>query len=122
VTCRNTNSVQHLIFCTGKIFYELWTERKKRNLETNVALIRIEVHTFCFLCFHSIVECLFFMTKLQSNLQELVPFPWGELRSVLDSYHMNNIQTMTWCQEEPENMGAWHYVDSRFRNLLGIQV
>jgi hypothetical protein len=101
----------------------LWTERKKRNLETSVALIRIEVHTFCIL--HFLFESsvfIFHITKLQSDLQELVPFPWGELRSVLDSYHMNNIQTMTWCQEEPENMGAWHYVDSRFRNLLGIQV
>jgi len=90
-----TDNVQHLVFCTGKIFYELWTERKKRNLETSVALIRIE---------------------------ELAPFPWAELRAVLDNYNMNNIQSMTWCQEEPENMGAWAYLDSRFRNLLGIQL
>jgi 2-oxoglutarate dehydrogenase complex dehydrogenase (E1) component-like enzyme len=56
------------------------------------------------------------------NVQELAPFPWAELRAVLDNYNMNNIQSMTWCQEEPENMGAWAYLDSRFRNLLGIQL
>ena len=25
---------------------------------------------------------------------------------------------MIWCQEEPENMGAWHFVDRRLENAM----
>lgn len=37
----NSDAVKRLIFCTGKIYYELLEEREKRNL-TNVAIVRVE--------------------------------------------------------------------------------
>lgn len=34
--------VKRVIFCTGKIYYELARERKNRELDDTVAVIRIE--------------------------------------------------------------------------------
>lgn len=44
--------VKRLIFCTGKVYYELTKERKSKGMEANVAIARIEqvqTHTVCFL-------------------------------------------------------------------------
>lgn len=34
--------VKRVIFCTGKVYYELAKERKKQKLEKDVAIIRLE--------------------------------------------------------------------------------
>lgn len=34
--------VKRVIFCTGKIFYELTRERKNRGMDDDVAVLRIE--------------------------------------------------------------------------------
>lgn len=44
------------------------------------------------------------------RLEELYPFPEQELILVLKK-HIN--AEVIWCQEEPENMGAWFFVDRR---------
>ena len=38
----NPQQVKRVIFCTGKVYYELARERKVLNLEGEVALIRLE--------------------------------------------------------------------------------
>lgn len=46
--------VKRIIFCTGKVYYELTKERKRRGMEANVAIARIEqVHTHA----HSLMLC-----------------------------------------------------------------
>lgn len=35
-------NVKRVIFCTGKVYYELAKERKQHNLESHVAIIRLE--------------------------------------------------------------------------------
>jgi 2-oxoglutarate dehydrogenase E1 component len=50
------------------------------------------------------------------RLEQVYPFPANSLRSVLS--HYPNAQ-LVWCQEEPENMGAWTFVDRRLEKLLG---
>jgi 2-oxoglutarate dehydrogenase E1 component len=49
------------------------------------------------------------------RVEQLYPFPVLSLPPVLAQYR--NAQVV-WCQEEPENMGAWTFVDRRIENLL----
>ena len=44
------------------------------------------------------------------RLEQLYPFPENTLARVLAPYRNAEL---VWCQEEPENMGAWSFVDRR---------
>ena len=89
------NKVNRIIFCSGKIYYDLEEYRETTSdihLDSS-ALIRIE---------------------------ELYPFPTEQIREILQSY--NSDAEMMYVQEEPENMGAWHYIDDAFRDELSISL
>jgi 2-oxoglutarate dehydrogenase E1 component len=45
------------------------------------------------------------------RLEQLYPFPQDELLAVLERYP--NAKDLVWLQEEPENMGAWNFVEHR---------
>ncbi|MCE2922089.1 MAG: 2-oxoglutarate dehydrogenase E1 component [Roseomonas sp.] len=49
------------------------------------------------------------------RLEQLYPFPRISLPRVLAQY--GNAEVV-WCQEEPENMGAWNFVDRRIESVL----
>ncbi|MBV8538052.1 MAG: 2-oxoglutarate dehydrogenase E1 component [Alphaproteobacteria bacterium] len=49
------------------------------------------------------------------RLEQLYPFPADALRAMLQRYPKAEF---VWCQEEPENMGAWEFVDRRMRRLF----
>ncbi len=72
--------VTRIIFCTGKIYYEL-LERKELDKSNEIAIVRIE---------------------------QLYPFPFIQVRNILSKY--KNADEYIWVQEEPENMGAWSYL------------
>ncbi len=80
--------VKHIILCSGKVYYELLTERrvKKRN---DVAIVRIE---------------------------QLYPFPGPELQAMLKCYTETN--ELVWVQEEPKNQGAWDFIKPRIPAML----
>ena len=44
--------------------------------------------------------------------EQLYPFPGDRMREILASYP--NARDVVWLQEEPDNMGPWHYVEARF--------
>ncbi|HEY4410180.1 MAG TPA: multifunctional oxoglutarate decarboxylase/oxoglutarate dehydrogenase thiamine pyrophosphate-binding subunit/dihydrolipoyllysine-residue succinyltransferase subunit [Acidimicrobiia bacterium] len=50
------------------------------------------------------------------RLEQLYPFPGADLADVLESYPETEL---VWAQEEPENMGAWVFVDDHLRRVLG---
>ena len=50
------------------------------------------------------------------RVEQLYPFPVNTLPKILAPYRQAQI---VWCQEEPENMGAWNYLDRRLERLLG---
>lgn len=77
-----------LILCTGRVYYDLLKEREKRK-QFQTALIRIE---------------------------QLYPFPKDSLTAVLQSY--KKVQTVRFVQEEPENTGAWHYLEPLLHPLV----
>ncbi|MCH8557202.1 MAG: multifunctional oxoglutarate decarboxylase/oxoglutarate dehydrogenase thiamine pyrophosphate-binding subunit/dihydrolipoyllysine-residue succinyltransferase subunit, partial [Balneolia bacterium] len=76
--------VRKVVFCSGKVFYDLYTKRKEDEIN-DVALVRIE---------------------------QYYPFPDSDVRAQLAQYP--NAKEVVWCQEEPRNMGAWTYIRSRF--------
>jgi 2-oxoglutarate dehydrogenase E1 component len=80
--------ISRVILCSGKVFYDLVETRRKENLQ-HVAIIRIE---------------------------QLYPFPFDEFLAELA--HYPNMKELIWCQEEPENQGAWHQIKHRFLSLL----
>ena len=54
------------------------------------------------------------------RIEQLYPFPFNTLAKELGPY--KNAE-FVWCQEEPENMGAWHFVDRKIERVLnGIDV
>ncbi|MBV9117280.1 MAG: 2-oxoglutarate dehydrogenase E1 component, partial [Acetobacteraceae bacterium] len=50
------------------------------------------------------------------RLEQLYPFPEKTLGRLLAPYRNAEV---VWCQEEPENMGAWGFVDRRIEKVLG---
>ena len=54
------------------------------------------------------------------RIEQLYPFPFNALAKVLQRYRNAEI---VWCQEEPQNMGAWNFVDRRIEQVLaGLDV
>ncbi len=49
------------------------------------------------------------------RLEQIYPFPENTLARVLAPYVNADV---VWCQEEPENMGAWSFVDRRIEKVL----
>jgi 2-oxoglutarate dehydrogenase E1 component len=49
------------------------------------------------------------------RLEQLYPMPEKTLARELGAYRNAEL---VWCQEEPENMGAWNYVDRRLEKVL----
>ncbi len=82
------NLVQRLIICSGKVYYELLETRRSRGL-TDTAIIRLE---------------------------QLYPFPKDDFHSIIG--HYPNVEEYIWCQEEPQNQGAWDQIKHHFHDLL----
>ena len=72
--------VRRVIFCSGKVYFDL-LERRRAERRTDIAIIRIE---------------------------QLNPFPREALERELLRYPL--VKDIIWCQEEPENQGAWRYM------------
>lgn len=82
-------SVTRLLLCTGKVYYELRAQRERLG-KKDTAILRVE---------------------------QLYPLPEELLTDALAPYADGT--PVCWVQEEPENMGAWPYLRSRFEGDLG---
>ncbi|MES2677689.1 MAG: 2-oxoglutarate dehydrogenase E1 component [Pseudomonadota bacterium] len=49
------------------------------------------------------------------RVEQIYPFPANELKAVLKKYKNAEI---VWCQEEPKNMGSWHFVNELLEEVL----
>ena len=87
-TVVTAKSVKRVVLCTGKVYYDLWQAREDKKIK-DVALVRVE---------------------------QLYPFPAAELQAELAKY--NAATEVVWCQEEPQNMGAWTFADRRIESVL----
>ena len=89
------NSVKRLIFCTGKVAIDLETEMDERGPDD-------------FAWLHII------------RMEQLYPFPEEEVIDAIRRF--NNVQEVVWVQEEPQNMGAWTYMEPRLRAATNEQL
>lgn len=79
--------ISKVIFCQGKIYYELLEEKQKLKNE-KIAIIRIE---------------------------QLYPLPRKKMLELIKKY--KSASTWLWVQEEPFNMGAWPYIHLEFNDV-----
>ena len=72
--------VKRVVACSGKVYYDLVEDARKRGAE-DVAIVRVE---------------------------QLYPFPREALAAELKRY--SGARDVVWCQEEPQNQGAWYQI------------
>ena len=53
------------------------------------------------------------------RIEQLYPFPFKSLGRTLQRYRNAEI---VWCQEEPQNMGAWTFIEPRLRKMFGREM
>lgn len=82
------SDVQRVVLCSGKVYFDLLEQRRK-NQQSNVAIIRIE---------------------------QLYPFPHDEMTAIAEKY--SHVQDWVWCQEEPQNQGAWYSSKHHFDDAI----
>jgi 2-oxoglutarate dehydrogenase E1 component len=80
--------VTRVVFCSGKVYFDLLDSRRSDGIH-NVAVVRVE---------------------------QLYPFPAEEYAAVLRKY--SNAREIVWCQEEPQNQGAWYQIRHRLQERL----
>jgi 2-oxoglutarate dehydrogenase E1 component len=82
-------SPERLILCSGKVYYDLADHRAKHAI-TDTAIVRLE---------------------------QLYPLHRNRLAEIADTY--GHQARLIWCQEEPENMGAWRWIAPQLEEIFG---
>jgi len=80
ITLRPDAEISRVIVCSGKVYYDLVKTRTEKK-HHDVAIIRVE---------------------------QLYPFPHKAFAAELKKYP--NATDIVWCQDEPQNQGAWFFV------------
>ncbi|MBV1905759.1 MAG: 2-oxoglutarate dehydrogenase E1 component [Pseudomonadales bacterium] len=83
-----STSVERLILCSGKVYYDLLEQRRKDG-RGDIAIVRLE---------------------------QIYPFPEPEFAAAVKQYP--NLVEVVWCQEEPLNQGAWYASQHHMRRVL----
>ncbi len=84
--------VKRVVICSGKVFYDLQTAREASGVDA-IAVVRLE---------------------------QFYPFPGAKLKEIFATY--DNVSEIVFTQEEPQNMGAWSFVEPRLREILPANV
>ncbi|MEJ2602184.1 MAG: 2-oxoglutarate dehydrogenase E1 component [Gammaproteobacteria bacterium] len=79
---------KRVVFCSGKVYFDLLQARREHEIE-DVAIVRIE---------------------------QLYPFPIEHYAEILQNYPA--AENIVWCQEEPQNQGAWYQIRHRLQEPL----
>src|SRR5437588_9181005 len=86
------NKMKRVILCSGKIYYDLINYRAEKKID-NAAIIRME---------------------------QLYPLHETKLKSMIKAFP--ETIGIVWCQEEPENMGGWSFIEPRLRKLFEREI
>ncbi|MFD0710327.1 2-oxoglutarate dehydrogenase E1 component [Paenibacillus sp. GCM10027626] len=81
--------VERLVFCSGKIGVDLAAAMEPQGEQEERDWSWLHV----------------------ARLEQLYPFPKVEIEKIISSFP--NLKEVLWIQEEPQNMGAWNYVEPR---------
>ena len=85
-------SFRRIIFCSGKIYYEIF-QRRQDLKAFDLGIVRLE---------------------------QFYPFPEKQIKEVINNY--KRVKEWYWVQEEPENMGGWNFVRPRLATLVQKQI
>ncbi|MDE2498407.1 MAG: 2-oxoglutarate dehydrogenase E1 component, partial [Xanthomonadaceae bacterium] len=77
---KDDKKVKRVVLCSGKVYYDLFETAEAQKI-TDIAIVRVE---------------------------QLYPVPRIEVNAELDKYPA--AREMIWCQEEPQNQGAWFQI------------
>jgi 2-oxoglutarate dehydrogenase E1 component len=88
VASEHPENVKKIIFCSGRVYYDLTKARRDRKLDGEIAIARVE---------------------------QISPFPYDLVKAECAKY--SNAEIL-WAQEEAKNQGAWGYVEPRFETCL----
>jgi 2-oxoglutarate dehydrogenase E1 component len=83
-----SKNISRLILCMGKFYYDLAKAREERS-RSDIALVRIE---------------------------QFYPLPAELLARIVEGFPCST--PVVWCQEEPANMGAWHYLEAAWPTVF----
>ena len=84
----DARKVKRVVVCSGKVYYDLLEDAQKRD-QDDVAILRVE---------------------------QLYPFPRALLAAELKKY--GKATDVVWCQEEPQNQGAWYQIKHHLQAVL----
>jgi 2-oxoglutarate dehydrogenase E1 component len=87
----DAEEIRRVVFCSGKVYYDLAEKRDVENIR-EVAVMRAE---------------------------QLYPFPESDLRGFVDEFP--NATEVVWCQEEPQNQGAWYQIRHHLQACISAQ-
>jgi 2-oxoglutarate dehydrogenase E1 component len=81
-------AVTRLVLCSGKVYFDLLEARREKSLK-HVAIVRLE---------------------------QLYPFPIRRYAALIEEFPA--LKDVVWCQEEPQNQGAWYQIRHRLQEPL----
>ena len=79
--------VRQVVFTSGRLYYDLFKKRNEKG-DWSTAIVRLE---------------------------QLYPLPENQINAVLESY--GKADRIIWAQDEPENMGAWPFIQRKLRSI-----
>jgi 2-oxoglutarate dehydrogenase E1 component len=89
----DAKKARRVIVCSGKVYYDLLAYRRESKID-DVAIVRLE---------------------------QQYPFPHADFKSEIAGYA--KAKEVVWCQEEPQNQGAWYRLRAYLRaDILDSQV
>ena len=88
----SVKKAKRVVLCSGKIYYELETERAAKGKQDDVALVRLE---------------------------QFYPLNDEALKAAYKA--AGSPKSVVWCQEEPANAGGWQYVAPELERVLGVK-
>jgi 2-oxoglutarate dehydrogenase E1 component len=90
-TIKDAKKVTRLIYCSGKVYFDLLRGRDEAKQSGTTAIVRLE---------------------------QLYPLHENRLGDISKRY--KNAKTHVWCQEEHQNMGAWTFIAPRIATVTGL--
>jgi 2-oxoglutarate dehydrogenase E1 component len=85
----DAEEIKRVVLCSGKVYYDLAEQRDAENIR-EVAVLRLE---------------------------QLYPFPESEVESFVEEFPAAS--EVVWCQEEPQNQGAWYQIRHHLQACVG---
>ncbi len=85
--------IERVVFCSGKVYYDLIAYRAENPKIDNTLIIRVE---------------------------QL--YPYNEQMVIDRTAEYTNATKFVWCQEEPQNMGAWSYINPLLADTFDVRI